>query len=324
MEPEKADTLAAYIGELKAIVDQMPLVKEGDWVYAEHFNLHVRALRKLTEIEEWMVTEIASGDPEMVRLLGAMKGFLQQVGERRSGDIVASADWNAVKQALSVAPRLNEIAEERAVPIVYLFNRGDWDTAKNYVIDGALIFCRETIDTLPSSEVETLVGEKRVVFVIMVDTGPYYPRPTPAFYPVFYTVLRPPSCGSDIGNVTDPCFRQFLGSSVPALVDYCVSLSHKVSGARNWTGDSCGWGYMKYEKGAIVEVPCDGIWKSADWLGRYVDAISNCLLARPRPSRILYLSDYISSIPGWHECYPMDACWKALCAARGWRLVDLR
>ena len=33
-DPEKADTLAAYISELKAIVDRMPLVKEGDWVYA--------------------------------------------------------------------------------------------------------------------------------------------------------------------------------------------------------------------------------------------------------------------------------------------------
>jgi len=112
VEPEKADTLAAYISELKAIVDQMPLVKEGDWVYAEHFNLHVRALGKLIEIEEWMATEIASGDPEMVRLLDEMKSYFQRVEERKSGEIVTSADWNAIRYALSLAPLLDELAEE--------------------------------------------------------------------------------------------------------------------------------------------------------------------------------------------------------------------
>jgi len=309
---------------LKSIVDAMPLVKEGDWVYAEHFNLHLRALRKLIELEEFLTVDVCGSPSGMLQLLDAMKLFAAQLEERRTGDVVASADWNAVKQALAVAPRLDELAEELAVTTVYLFRVSDWSTAKRYADDGSLIFCTHNIDTLPSGEVRELVASKRVAFVIEVDTEPYYPLPAPAWYPVFYTVLRPPSCGRDMAAVTDSCFRQFLGNGVPALIDYCVSLDYKVSGARNWTGVSCGWGYKKYERGAIVEVPCDGVWKSAEWLGRFVDAISNCLLGLRRPLRILYLGHYISGAPGWHLCHPIDACWRALASARKWRVVDLR
>jgi len=309
---------------LKSIVDAMPLVKEGDWVYAEHFNLHLRALQKLIELEELLVKEVCGSPSDMLQLLDAMKLFAAQLEERGTGDVVASADWNAVKQALAVAPKLDELAEERAVTTVYLFREADWSTAKRYADDDSLIFCTHGIDTLPSGEVRELVASKRVVFVIEVDTEPYYPLPAPAWYPVFYTVLKPPFCGVNVATVTDPCFRQFLGYSVPALWDYCVSLRYKVSGAWNWTGDSCGWGYKVYEKGAIVEVPYDGFWESAEWLGRFVDAISNCLLGLRRPLRILYLGRYVSGTPGWHLCHPIDACWRALASARKWRLVDLR
>jgi len=323
-EPEKADVLSTHISELRAIVDRMPLVEKDDYVYAVHFNLHARALRKLIEVEEWMTSEIAHDDPEALRLLNEMKGFAQLVEERRAGDIVRSADWNAAKEALSVAPSLDKLIEEHISPVVYLFNMNDWGTAKKYVDDYALIFVNVDINTLSSSEVNDLVRDRPVAFVAEIDTQPYWKSPAPAFYPIFYTVLRPPACGHDVVNVTDPCFRQFLGGAVPALWDYNVGLSYKVSGTRHWTGDSCGWGYKKYEGGAIVEVPYHGVWKSADWLGRYVDAISNCLLGRRWPRRILYLGGYATDVPGWHEYPTADATWRALCERRGWKLIDLR
>jgi len=71
-------------------------------------------------------------------------------------------------------------------------------------------------------------------------------------------------------------------------------------------------------------VPCDGFWKSADWLGRYVDAISSCLLGTATPYRIIYLGHYTSGMPEWHECHPLDACWYTLAKSRGWKVVDLR
>jgi len=325
--PSLADTLAAYISELKSIVDSMPLVKEGDWVYSDHFNLHLRALRKLIEIEEWLTTEVCQSPSDMVQLLDIMKSYASQLSERRTGDIVASADWNSLKQAMSVAPRLNELASTHAVPTVYLFSQGDWDTAKQYVTDYSIVFCDLNIATLSSSEVQQLVSNKRVVFVIVVDTQPSYPKNSPAFYPVFYTVLAPPACHVGVKNETYPVvdadFQKYLGSSVPANIDDQVHVNYKVSGTVEWCGGACGYGYKRYERGAVVEVPCDGLWKSVDWLGRYVDAISGILLGVARPARILYLSYYTSTIPEWHDCYPCDACWKALAQARGWRVVDL-
>jgi hypothetical protein len=324
INPSLADTLAAYISELKSIVDSMPLVKEGDWVYSDHFNLHLRALQKLIEIEEWLTTKVCGSPSEMVQLLDIMKSYAGQLSEKKTGDIVASADWNNLKQAMSVAPRLDELASTYAVPTIYLFKENDWGTAKQYVDDYSIIICYMTIPTLTPDEVRQLVATKKVVFVIEVDTQPYYPYNAPAWYGVFYTVLAPRSCGMCANNVTDPDFQKFFGSSVPCDIDYNVSLSYKVSGARNWTGDSCGWGYKKYEQGAIIEVPYDGYWKDADWLGKYVDAISNILLGVSRPARILYLGHYITGDPAWHGCNPIDNCWKTLAQARGWRVVDLR
>jgi hypothetical protein len=211
---------------------------------------------------------------------------------------------------------------------VYLFNTGDWSKAKQYIIDYTVIFVDETIGTLPSSDVASLVANNYVVFVVMVDTGPYYPLKAPAFYNVFYTVEAPPSCGGGGGDqwypVVDPSFANFLGSSVPSNVDYLISVGYKVSGTVQWCNGSCGYGYKKYARGSIIEVPWDGVWKNADWLGKYIDAISNVLLNIPYPLRILYLSDYYSSIPEWHEQYPADVCWQTLCSKRGWILTDLR
>jgi hypothetical protein len=115
--PSLADTLAAYIGELKSIVDSMPIVKEGDWVYSDHFNLHLRALRKLIEIEEWLNSEVCRWRSDVAtQLLNTMKSYEFLLSERRAGDVVASADWNKIKQALTVTPRLNEIAYAYASP----------------------------------------------------------------------------------------------------------------------------------------------------------------------------------------------------------------
>jgi hypothetical protein len=207
---------------------------------------------------------------------------------------------------------------------VYLFDTNDWVTAKQYVTDYSIIFCTYDIDTLTSDEVAALVSSREVVFVIEMDTEPYHQYDAPAWYKVFYTALAPPACGHDVYYVTDPDFQRFFGTGVPSVWDYCVSLTYKVSGTKNWAGDSCGWGYKRYEQGAIIEVPCDGVWVDVDWLGRYVDAISSILLDVGAPRTILYLGDYISNSPWAHICYPCYVCWKALTQARGWQLFDLR
>jgi hypothetical protein len=211
---------------------------------------------------------------------------------------------------------------------VYLFNEGDWSKAKDYVDDNTIIFVTITIGGISNTEVQNLVNSKRVVFMVEIDTEPFYPYDAPAFYNVFYTVLAPSSGYSDDNYVVDPEFTNYLYDRVPALFDYFTPITQKVSGAVDWaryTGSTTyGWSYKKYSYGAIMEIPYDGFWKDADWLGRYVDAASNILLKISRPYRILYLGRYTSGMPDWHGCYPVDACWKTLCSNRGWTLADLR
>jgi len=233
----------------------------------------------------------------------------------RSLDWVRADDVNALVDCIEQLPQ---------VTTVCLFNVNDWSTARNYVTDYCLIFSTYTNPNLPSSEVRALVASKEIVFAVQVDTEPYRRYNAVPWHGNLYTILNPPYCDADVTSVTDPFFQQYLGSSVPALFDYCVSLDYKVPGAKNWTGDTCGWGYKVYERGAIVEVPNDGIWESAAWLGRYVDALSAIFLGVLAPLRILYLAGYVSDIPLFHECFPIDECWRALAAARGWQLVDLR
>lgn len=322
-KPDVHTQFQTLVNQLESSINSMPTVKTGDKVYATHYNAVLGALRTLLQIEELLVN--ASGSPaDTSQLLSNMRTLVASTMEKKTGDIVTHVDWNNLKQAMSVVPRLDELASRYAAPTIYLFKEHDWATAKQYVDDYSIIICSMNIPTLPADEVRQLVANKKVVFVIEVDTGPNYPGNAPAWYNVFYTVLAPSSCDMCVNNVTDPDFQRFLGSSVHCLIDYNVSLSYKVSGAKNWTGDSCGWGYKKYERGAIIEVPYDGYWMDADWLGKYVDAISSILLGASRPARILYLGLYISGSPGWHACYPIDNCWKAIAQARGWRVVDLR
>jgi hypothetical protein len=252
-------------------------------------------------------------------------GISPPAGLRRVSNLmwVRADDINALVDCIETLEQLPPPA-----PVIYLFNTNDWSTAKQYVTNDAIIFCTFGIDTLTSDEVATLVANKKVVFAIEVDTEPYRRLKAPAWYNVFYTTLTPVSGLFDYNVVEDPDFRQFFGSSVPAEFDFFTYLGDKVSEAKNWarwTGwPLVGWSYKRYEQGAIIEVPCDGIWNNVDWLGRYVDAISSILLGVSRPARILYLGTYVSDEPWWHACYPMDECWKALAQARGWSILDLR
>jgi hypothetical protein len=210
---------------------------------------------------------------------------------------------------------------------VYLFDTGDWDSAREYVADDTIVFVNIDISTLPADEVRQLLATRRVVFMVMIDTQPYYPLPAPAFYNVFYTVEKPGTCSKLYYDTTDPCFKSVLGETIPVLYDYQVSRNQKVADAVWWAGVPeymCNYSYKLYNAGAIVEVPFDGTWKSADWLGKYVDVVRKCVLPSLQPRSIIWLAYQGSGIPEWHECNPVEECWRQLCEARGWLLLDLR
>jgi predicted phosphatase len=109
-KPDAAPTVDAYISEIRTLVDKMPEVKEGDPVYSEHFNLHVRALNKFFELIDWIANNVCTAVAKLRDALFWAQLAVMLLWEKRTGDIVASSDWNAVKQAFSNAPYLSDLA----------------------------------------------------------------------------------------------------------------------------------------------------------------------------------------------------------------------
>ena len=211
---------------------------------------------------------------------------------------------------------------------IFLFPAGDWGAARSYVADNSIIITTWSPSALTSSEVLDVLSKYSVVFVIEVDTEPYHGMATQAYYQVLYTVPAPTWCMTDLGEVLEDSFRRFLGSRATGVFDYMVDSSLKVSDAVLWARYpykvTCGWSYVKRGRGAVIEVPNDGFWRSADAIASYIDALRYTFLDPLSHLRILYLGHYVSDMPKEHACYPADVCWQQLAEQRGWQLHDLR
>jgi len=101
VKPQFLGAFDSYAGEIKRYVSAMSRVKEGDPVYSEHFNLHLYAMRKMIETRKWLASDVF---PELTGISKPADDAGWQVmfvWEKRTGDIVSSFDWNAIKYALS-------------------------------------------------------------------------------------------------------------------------------------------------------------------------------------------------------------------------------
>ena len=100
-KPEALEDYDRYAQRLEELARAMPVVKEDDWVYAEHLNLHLRALRAMIEMRRWLANQVFPELPGIAIPADRAEFLLLFVWEKGSGDVVLSADWNAVRQALS-------------------------------------------------------------------------------------------------------------------------------------------------------------------------------------------------------------------------------
>jgi hypothetical protein len=215
---------------------------------------------------------------------------------------------------------------------IYLFNAGDWSTARNYVTRNCIIFTTWSPQDLMGGEVIITAREKRAVFAVEIDTEPYWGIPTVAYYYALYNTFYPRWRGGDYGAVEDDTFQMFLGEEAYGVFDYMIEEGSKVSGSKIWarypyttpTEPTSGWSYVTYGEGAVIEVPCDGVWTSVDMLAAYVNALRARFLDFVSTVRVLYLGHYVSDRPSAHACYPADVCWRQLAARWGWSLYDLR
>jgi hypothetical protein len=244
---------------------------------------------------------------------------------------------------------------------VFLLNPGDGTVAKLLAADDALIFSPFLPEGLTSAEVRDIVRNKRTVFTVMLDEEPWERITPPAWYRVFYysraedfghygcpdkniyyhcSRVVDESLKSEYPWLLDDRFYPFLGERVPNVVDACTSYFVKMPGVKQyivpywyyeqpppgvivWT-PTCGFSWLGYERGFIIEVPFDGVWASVDWLSKFITAISSVLLGAQRPKKLVYMGRYDSLHPESHECYPADSCLRALAELYGWRVLDMR
>jgi hypothetical protein len=101
VKPEFLDAFDSYAGAIKRYVSAMPYVKEGDPVYSEHFNLHLYAMREMIEMRRWLASDVFPELPDISKPADDAEWQIMFVWEKRTGDIVSSSDWNAIKYALS-------------------------------------------------------------------------------------------------------------------------------------------------------------------------------------------------------------------------------
>jgi hypothetical protein len=196
--------------------------------------------------------------------------------------------------------------------------------------------------------VRKIVDTIKAVFVVLINTQPYYSRDVGAFYDVFYTSRNPRHCDAALGcfDIIDiqfmyhsgfySCYYPFCNRIGQGwgVWDYMVHATHKIGYAKTWAVGPCGFSYAKYNAGSIVEMPYDGVWPYVETLDMYIGIISRVLLGEEnfcfiasrgrKVRRIVWMADYSSDMPHLHECFPVDQCLAELAVKTGWRLVDLR
>jgi hypothetical protein len=264
----------------------------------------------------------------------------------KTGDIIMPDHTNTlidVVRCLDEAVRPPPPTKE-----IVMVDTNDWDTARRYVADGAIIFVNYGIQTITPEEVRKIVDTIKAVFVILIDTQPYYGRDVGAFYDVFYTHKNPLHCEAGYGcyDIVDAQFMDSFGLygclspecegtfRVWTVWDYMVHADYKVGHAKPWVRGPCGYAYAKYGAGWIIEMPYNGVWRSVEDLDVYIGMISRVLLGEEvschigpgakKLHRVIWMAGYATNMPSLHKCFPVDQCLAELASRLGWRLVDLR
>jgi len=198
--------------------------------------------------------------------------------------------------------------------------------AREYIKDYSII-----IVFLPSvsySSVRQYLDNYKIVIVQEMDTQPFYRRSMYHLYNILYSVTNPSDCGRDFNTIVDSYFAQKLNmTSFPALFDYFVPSTQKVSDITNWAEmeSGCGWSYKTVGKGAVIEVPYDGYWRSASILEKMMKAISERFLGVTLPRRIIYLGLYTTNAPEWHGGVDnISYMWSIVASRNKMELIDLR
>lgn len=324
---EKADSL---LDSLRDLISRMRYVKLGDPVLADDHNTHRRA----SEIAVKISKLICESNPDIAYLCTGLDSLLSLVPVVRGGDIIRSADRNAL---LSVVERVYSVASALGPwpgrVRVYLLPTGlgddPWSAIKPFLKDDTIIFLPFNVPGLKGEDLKPYLDKYRLVLVNMIDTQPLYDGETETFYQVLYITTR--IRGDYIAlpvSVVDKCFQYWCGDEYPILWDYLTVNRSKLPGFVQWAWSRWlpeeSFAYVKHGRGAAVEIPCDGFWNTPEQMILTLCALISCFLGPVNELEIAYAGVYISDDPSWHKCYPLDACWEEVCESLYWELIDKR
>jgi hypothetical protein len=262
------------VSECHRILSTYKYLQSGNVVMPEHTNTLIDTVKCLSEVSFPLI------DRDVARYL-----------DKTSFIPVDTDKTDALDEVISRNICWTEIV---------LVDTDDWETAREYITDGTIVFVNYGTRAMTPSEVLDIVNTMNVVFAILIDTQPYYRVDTGAFYGVFYTQRYPPSCSafSDCFNIIDSdfagaysfydCLRGICYdfSRMFSVIDYAVHISHKVSHAVPWGPGSCGYAYARYGAGAIIELPFNGVLDSKNELSMVIGKIAGTLLGVEVPCNI--------------------------------------
>ncbi len=345
---------------------QLSTLRDGRYAYAQDWNVladYAKAIinvfsdqfAKLYRRGYRQIANLYYEVSECHRILSTYK-YLQ------SGDVIMPEHTNtlidvarclnlAVSQLLTKAivehsekDETTGLERSRIYPLIILVDTDDWETASEWIVDGTVVFVNYGTFAMTPDEVFDIVENKEVVFAVLIDTQPHYRAPAGAFYEVFYDEWAPRPCApSGPLLIRDESFMEHLGftdcraySDIITHIDYQVRKEDKRPDIVLYVADSldsgCGYSYIRYRKGAIIEMPFDGTWGYLDRLDWSIGAIARVLLGEPnncyiafnnvKLRHIVWMAGYRTSL--LQPCMLVDMCMRILASRAGLPVIDLR
>jgi AcrR family transcriptional regulator len=321
--------LGALAGARERVLSLLREVARGMPARSEHWNAAADLISAALDAIEDGLSRLPAALPQVAEKLQYCRGHLQRYERLQSGMTLMAEHTNALIDAVRC---LDELADMlfRAVKVA-LANPGDWETARRYIDDLTVVFV-DWGAPLSRDELLSLLDSRRFALAVLVDMQPYYAGGWDAMRDVLYRAVVTSYYCPDTNEVSDPCFQRHLGYQFPTAWDYPVTCDSHAAGCAHWSVHPhpkygwplCCYSYRKFGAGAVIELPFDGAWQSAEWLDAFVSAVCDCVLGVPLPRAVVWAARYVSEHPQWHACHPADACLKELAARRGWPVIDLR
>jgi hypothetical protein len=308
--------------ECHRILSTYKYLKTGDVIMPEHTNTLIDVAKCLEFAIKLLLTKAIVKRREVDTAVG-----LHQADCSRSEIDVAKG-----------------LERDRFPPLIVLVDTDDWETASRWITDGTIVFVNYGTTAMTPGDVRNIVENKEVVFAVLIDTQPYYKAQAGAFYNVFYIETNPEPCHPrGYLLLKGEEFQKRFGftgciyfSYVSTYFDYQVKKEHKRSNTVLYAEDSrvqdCGYSYVRYNRGAIIELPYDGTWETVDRLDWTIGMVAHTLLREPdnchiafnnvKLRHIVWMASYTSSLP--YGCRTADACLRTLADRARLVVIDLR